>query len=301
MIGQRITLKLENLMHSVVGEVQVLDVLKLLRSIVLVTVLIEGIGATFLFFGFIKILPTGQAVYHSIFHSVSAFCNAGFALWSNNLVNYVDSPLINFAISGLIILGGLGFIVIIDVYHYFFSPEKVRKLTLHSKIVLTTSLGLILLGFVTLYLAEYEGTMKGFTISRRVLSSWFQSVTMRTAGFNTIDIGRFSSASILIALAMMFIGASPGSTGGGVKTTTFAVLGLSVASMLSGKRDLTIFNRKIALFNAREATALVTISASIVFLIVFFLMLLEPFAFEKILFEAISAFGTVGLSMCITK
>jgi len=301
MIGQRITLKLENLMHSVVGEVQVLDVLKLLRSIVLVTVLIEGIGATFLFFGFIKILPTGQAVYHSIFHSVSAFCNAGFALWSNNLVNYVDSPLINFAISGLIILGGLGFIVIIDVYHYFFSPEKVRKLTLHSKIVLTTSLGLILLGFVTLYLAEYEGTMKGFTISRRVLSSWFQSVTMRTAGFNTIDIGRFSSASILIALAMMFIGASPGSTGGGVKTTTFAVLGLSVASMLSGKRDLTIFNRKIALFNAREATALVTISASIVFLIVFFLMLLEPFAFEKILFEAISAFGTVGLSMGITN
>ncbi len=301
MIGQRITLKLENVMHSMVGEVQVLDVLKLLRSIVLVTALIESFGAVVLFFGFARTLPMGQAVYYAVFHSVSAFCNAGFALWSDSLVSFVDSPLINFGISALIILGGLGFIVIIDIYRYYFSPEKVRKLTLHSKIVLTTTLWLILLGFLALYVAEYEGTMKGFTISRRILSSWFQSVTMRTAGFNTIDIGRFSGASVLIALALMFIGASPGSTGGGVKTTTFAVLCLSVVSMLRGKKDLTIFNRKIAMFNAREATTLVTISASIVFAIVFLLLLLEPFAFEKILFEAISAFGTVGLSMGITS
>ncbi|MDD3235773.1 MAG: potassium transporter TrkG, partial [Candidatus Cloacimonetes bacterium] len=160
---------------------------------------------------------------------------------------------------------------------------------------------LILIGFVTLFVAEYHGSMQGFSVSRRLLSSWFQSVTMRTAGLNTIDISRLSSASVLVALILMFIGASPGSTGGGVKTTTITVLMLSVTSMLRGRRDLSIFNRKIAVSNAREATTLLTISASVIFVIVFLLMLVEPFSFEKIIFEAISAFGTVGLSMGITS
>jgi trk system potassium uptake protein TrkH len=301
MLGQRLTLKLENVMQRMVGESQSVNLLKLLRSIVLVTVFIEGVGAMFLFITFSKILPTSQAIYYAVFHSVSAFCNAGFALWTNNLADFVNSPVVNLSITFLIILGGLGFTVLIDLYHYFFSGAKVKKLTLHSKIVLATSAGLILLGFVTLYLAEYHGAMAGFSASGRMLSSWFQSVTMRTAGFNTIDIGRFSSASVLIALVLMFIGASPGSTGGGVKTTTFTVLMLSVVAMLRGKRDLTVFNRKIALSNAREATTLLSLAAAIIFIVVFVLMLIEPYAFEKLLFEAISAFGTVGLSMGITS
>lgn len=299
-LGQRITLKLENIMQKVVGDSTVLNLFNLLRNIVLVTIGIESLGALVLFSSFVKVLPPGQALYHAVFHSVSAFCNAGFALWSNNLMNFGDEPVMNLGISFLIILGGLGFTVLIDIYRYVFAPQKIRKLTLHSKIVLVTTLSLIALGFIAIYIGEAKASMKGFTVAQRVMGSWFQSVTLRTAGFNTIDISRFGSATVLVSMILMFIGASPGSTGGGIKTTTFSVLVLSVLSMLTGKRDLTIFNRKIALSNAREATSLATLSASLIFCVVFVMMLFEPFAFEKIVFEAISAFGTVGLSMGIT-
>jgi trk system potassium uptake protein TrkH len=299
-LGQRLTLKLENVMQNVVGETNVISVLMLLRSIVVVTFVIEFMGAVLLFFTFSKTLPASDAVYYSIFHSISAFCNAGFALWGDSMVRYVDSPLVNLTVTFLIIFGGLGFTVLIDLYRYLFSTAKIKKLTLHSKIVLASTAGLILIGFITVYATEFNGVMQGFSFSRRILGSWFHSVTLRTAGFNTIDTTNFSSATILIAIVLMFIGASPGSTGGGVKTTTFTVLLLSVVSMLRGKRELTIFNRKIALSNAREATSLVTLAILMVFGIVFLLMIIEPFAFEKILFESISAFGTVGLSMGIT-
>ncbi len=299
-LGQRITLKLENIMQSVVGDVKVLNLFNLLRSIVMVTIIIESIGALILFVGFSRVLPPGQALYHAVFHSVSAFCNAGFSLWRESLMGFVDSPLVNLDITFLIILGGLGFTVLIDVWRYIFAPQKVRKLTLHSKIVLFSTLCLILIGFAAIFIGEYNNSMQGFSVWRRILGSWFQSVTLRTAGFNTVDIGKFGSATILVSVVLMFIGASPGSTGGGIKTTTFSVLALSVLSMLTGKKDLIIFNRRIALSNAREATSLATLSAAIIFCIVFILMLIEPFAFQKILFESMSAFGTVGLSMGIT-
>ncbi len=301
MLGQRISLNVQNVMHQVVGETPVIDVFKLLRGTVLVTLLIELIGAMFLFFSIANMMPVAKAIYYSIFHSVSAFCNAGFSLWSGNLVSFVESPLVNFSITFLIILGGLGFAVLIDIYHFFFHHQQVRKLALHSKIVLTATALLIVSGFIGLYIGEYYSSMKGFTVSRRVFSSWFQSVTARTAGFNTIDISLYSSASVLLTVILMFIGASPGSTGGGIKTTTFSVLVLSVLSMLSGKNDLLIFKRKIPQSNAREATTLVTLALAIILTIIFILLLIEPFPFEKILFEAFSAFGTVGLSMGITS
>ncbi len=301
MLGQRISLNVTNLMHNVVGKTPVIDVLKLLRSTVLVTLIIEITGALFLFTSFAKLMPAGQAIYYSLFHSISAFCNAGFSLWSNNLAGFVGSPLVIFSFSFLIILGGLGFAVLIDIYHYFFSSRRVRKLALHSKIVLSTTAILIVTGFLGLYIGEYNNSMKGFSVAGRVLSSWFQSVTARTAGFNTIKIGSYSSASVLLTVLLMFIGASPGSTGGGIKTTTFSTLMLSVLSMLTGKRDLVVFKRKISLANAREATTLATLALAIILTIIFILMLIEPFPFEKILFEAFSAFGTVGLSLGITS
>ncbi|MDZ4183062.1 MAG: potassium transporter TrkG, partial [Candidatus Cloacimonadaceae bacterium] len=224
----------------------------------------------------------------------------GFSLFSSGLMTYVDDINVNLSITMLILLGGLGFTVLIDLNRYLFIKEKVKKLSLHTKVVLLTSGVLVAVGFVSYYVAEYHGLMSGFTISRRIMSSWFQSVTTRTAGFNTIDTVGLSQASVLITLVLMFIGASPGSTGGGIKTTTFAVLVLSVTSMLKGKRELGIYNRKLPQSNYREATSLITITAAIVFFVVFLLMLVEPHGFEKLLFEAISAFGTVGLSMGIT-
>ena len=299
-MGRRLTLKLENVMHSVVGDNERLDVFQLLKNIVIVTVMIEAIGAILLFFSFSKTLSPPQAMYNAIFHSISAFCNAGFSLFDNSLMRFVDNPVVNLTITTLILLGGIGFAVIIDLYRYIFKLDRVRKLNLHSKIVLSVSGILILLGFVGFYIAEYHGVMENFSISRRILSSWFQSVTARTAGFNTVDITRIAPASVLVFLAMMFIGASPGSTGGGVKTTTFAVLILSVTSMLRGRRELSLYNRRISLSNYREATSLITLSVGIISLVVFLLFLVENHPFDKLIFEAISAFGTVGLSMGIT-
>ncbi|HOA29303.1 MAG: potassium transporter Trk [Candidatus Cloacimonetes bacterium] len=299
-MGQRLTLKLESVMYSVMGKNTQFDLFQLIKSVVLVTAIIEISGAILLFFVFSGSMNPAAAMYSSIFHSISAFCNAGFSLFQDSFISLVDNPLLNFTITLLIILGGLGFAVLIDVYRYVIKVDKVRKLNLHSKIVLSATFILLLIGFVAIYWAESHGTMQGFTISRRVMSSWFQSVTMRTAGFNTIDFSTIKPATVLVSLVLMFIGASPGSTGGGVKTTTFAVLLLSVTSMLRGRKELSLFNRKISLSNHREATSLITLAALIVFVVIFILLMVEGKAFDKIIFEAISAFGTVGLSMGIT-
>jgi trk system potassium uptake protein TrkH len=265
-----------------------------------VTGIIELTGAALLFSRFYHHHSLARALYLSMFHSVSAFCNAGFALFSDNLVGFRDSAVVSIVIPLLIIFGGLGFSVIIDLYRYFFKRDNVRKLTLHSKIVLVTTAFLIVGGMISFFVMEYYGTMKGFGIHQRLLSSFFQSVTTRTAGFNTLDFGAMGKATLLVSMFLMFVGASPGSTGGGIKTTTFSILGLTMVSLLKGRRDISVFKRRIPSSNFREAAGLVFLSASLVFFIVLILLLVEPLPFEKIMFEVISAFGTVGLSTGIT-
>ncbi|HPW25323.1 MAG TPA: potassium transporter TrkG, partial [Candidatus Syntrophosphaera thermopropionivorans] len=213
---------------------------------------------------------------------------------------YSDSIIISLGIPLLIFFGGLGFTVILDLYRYFFKPQKVRKLSLHSKIVLTTTAILIIVGLIAFFILEYNNTMKGFSFKHRFLASLFQSVTPRTAGFNTIDNGLLNKGSVLMTLLLMFIGASPGSTGGGIKTTTLAVLALTIISMLKGRKDISVFKRRIPKDNFREASGLVFLAATVIFVIVMILMMVEPFSFEDIIFESISAFGTVGLSRGIT-
>ncbi len=299
-LGQRLTLKLESAMYKVVGGSQSLNVLVLLKNIMLATLIIESLGAAFLFIRFRTDFTPMKAFYFSIFHAVSAFCNAGISPLPGNLSGYVGDYIVNIGITGLIILGGLGFNVIIDLQRFIFRRDKVRKLALHSKIVLLVTSLLLVLGTLTFFFTEYHGAMKGFSVSNRVLASWFQSVTSRTAGFNTIDNGALCKGSLLITIILMFIGASPGSTGGGIKTTTFAVLVLSIVGMFKGTRDLSIFNRRIPNSNSREATSLIVLSAMIIFIVLFVLLLVEPFVFEDLMFEAVSAFGTVGLSTGIT-
>lgn len=299
-LGQRINLKLENIMYQVVGGSYAVNVFQLLKSIVLVTLVIESVGTLLLFARFAQDFQPMEALFLSLFHAVSAFCNAGFSPLGNNLVSYVDSLAVNLVITALIIAGGLGFSVIIDLQHHALKKDRARKLNLHTKIVLVTTAFLLVLGFTVFYLAEYNGAMRGFSIHRRILSSWFQSVTLRTAGFNTIDLSQIGKASVLISIVLMFIGASPGSTGGGIKTTSFAVLTLSVISLLKGKRHISVFKRRIHEYNFREATGLIMLSITIILVVLFFLMLVEPHAFDKLLFEAVSAFGTVGLTLGIT-
>ena len=300
LMGRNIDLKLKNVMSQVVGGTNRINLSQLLKNILLVTGIIELTGAALLFSRFYHHHSLARALYLSMFHSVSAFCNAGFALFSDNLVGFRDSAVVSIVIPLLIIFGGLGFSVIIDLYRYFFKRDNVRKLTLHSKIVLVTTAFLIVGGMISFFVMEYYGTMKGFGIHQRLLSSFFQSVTTRTAGFNTLDFGAMGKATLLVSMFLMFVGASPGSTGGGIKTTTFSILGLTMVSLLKGRRDISVFKRRIPSSNFREAAGLVFLSASLVFFIVLILLLVEPSPFEKIMFEVISAFGTVGLSTGIT-
>jgi len=299
-LGQRLTLKLENIMHNVVGGSYTVNLFELLKNIIVVTAIIEFLGAALLFTTFVMQMEPLKAAYFALFHAVSAFCNAGFSLFPDSFSGFLTNPLLNITITLLIILGGLGFTVIVDLWRYISSGVKIRKLTLHSKLVLASTGILLGIGFLGFLIGEYASSMKGFEIWERIWGAWFQSVTTRTAGFNTIDVSRLGSASILLTILLMFIGASPGSTGGGVKTTSFAVLVLSIGTIITGRKGISAFNRKISESNFHEAASLITFAIFIVFVIVFILLMIEPFSFEKIIFEAISAFGTVGLSMGIT-
>ncbi|MBW6514176.1 MAG: TrkH family potassium uptake protein [Candidatus Syntrophosphaera sp.] len=301
LLGQNINLKLKNVMSQVVGGSRIVNVFTLLKNIALVTVIIETVGAVLLFFKFSQDFSTQRAIYQAVFHSVSAFCNAGFSLFSDNMMGYGGSPIVSFTIPLLILLGGIGFTVIIDINRFVFYRDRVKKLSLHTKIVLSATALLIIAGFLVFFVFEYNGTMQGFSLFRRFISSLFQSITTRTAGFNTVDIGALGKSTLMVVMALMFIGASPGSTGGGIKTTTFAVLAFTIVSLLKGKKDITIFKRRLPIGNFREATGVAILSAAIVFTVLVLLMLVESQPFEKVLFEALSAFGTVGLSTGITS
>jgi trk system potassium uptake protein TrkH len=181
------------------------------------------------------------------------------------------------------------------------NKQKFLHLSLHTKIILVTTLLLLSLGTVLFFISEYNNTMHNFTLGERITASFFQSVTTRTAGFNTIDNAQLSDSSILTSLFLMFVGASPGSTGGGVKTTAFFILLATVIAMFKGRRNVTAFNRKISQEYIKRVIALVTVSASLLIIMIYFLLSFEHSSFDKVIFEAFSAFATVGLSMGITQ
>ena len=300
-LRQRLTVRSQNLIQNVVGETNTIDMVRLIRSIVMVTFMFELLGALLLFFTFnSEFTSTGTAVYHSVFHSVSAFCNAGFSLYQDSFIGFRTNFNINFVITSLIIIGGIGFPVLVDLNKNIFNKFKLSRLTLHSKIVILMTLGLLLLGMIGFFIAEYNVQMKEFSLSERLYASYFQSVTTRTAGFNTIDNAGLSKASSFISNLFMFIGASPGSTGGGLKTTTLMIVLISVWSMFKGEKDVNIFKRKVSELVIKKVLALIAASIAVISLVIFVLLIIEPFSFEKIIFEAFSAFGTVGLSMGIT-
>lgn len=301
MMGQRLSLKSENLIQNVVGESNKLDMISLVKNILLVTIIFELIGAVILYFTFmLNMYSPNKAAYHAIFHSVSAFCNAGFSLYQNNFMAFKSNFNVNFVITGLIILGGIGFPVMVDLRKTFVNKLSITRLSLHSKIVITCTVILILSGTVAFFISEYNSTMQGMNFSDRILTSYFQSVTTRTAGFNTIDTSQLNKGSIFTSIILMFIGASPGSTGGGIKTTTFVIVLISMLAMFRGHRDVNIFKRKVSDSIIRRVLALIAASISLLSFMIFLLLMIEPFNFDQTIFEAVSAFATVGLSMGIT-
>ncbi len=259
-----------------------------LKNILRITFVTEFIGMILLSLGFLwQGLPFGTAVYQGFFHSISAFCNAGFSTYDQSLIG--TNVLIKFTIALLIIIGGLGYFVIFEMMAYY---KAKRRLSLHSKIVLVVSLFLILAGTLLLYYFQ-QGQMSW-------ADSFFQSVTARTAGFNSVDLTQISNAGIFLLLILMFIGASPGSTGGGIKTTNFFIMIYAIFSVLKGRETVTIWHRTI---NRRQI--LKAFGTAIIYFLVLSIGILllfhhTNFGFKDTIFEAVSAMGTVGLSLGLT-
>jgi len=275
------------------------NVLSMLFYIFKMTFVIEAIGAVVLFLRWIFYFHDPvRTLYMSIFHSVSAFCNAGFALFSDSLEQFVDDPIINITIMALIILGGLGFIVVYELQKRARTPRY--GISTHTKLVLSMSGILILAGFLIILFMEFDASFIGLPLSGKVWSALFQAVTPRTAGFNTVPIAALSPVTLTIIMILMFIGASPGSTGGGVKTTTTAILILSLRSILRGKENIEVFKRTILQSIVYKAIALVVGSSLLLGMVFLLLLAVENKPFLPLLFEAVSAFGTVGLSTGIT-
>ncbi len=299
--GQKLSFRGESIMQDVIEETNKFDTMRLIKNIVLVTLFFELFGVISLYSVFSSEYTTfSRALFSSVFHSVSSFCNAGFSLYSDSFTSYRSNWLLNISAMVLIVFGGIGFSVLVDLKRNIIDRFKPKRFSLHTKIVLLTTLFLIILGFVLFFITEYNNSMENFALRERLLGSMFQSVTTRTAGFNTVDTGQFSNSSALVSLFMMFVGASPGSTGGGIKTTSLAIIILSVIAILFGNKDVILFKRKIRDSLIRRVMALFAVSITLLFSITVILMMVEPFSFIHIVFESFSAFGTVGLSMGIT-
>lgn len=271
------------------------------KKVIFSVILIEFVGAFVLFFEFIKRFNFLKAVYYSLFHSVSAFCNAGFALFSDNLYGFKNSFLINITIPLLIFLGGIGFSTILNCYNVFTKKEK--RLTLTTKLSIKISIFLIIAGTFAMFILEYsnKSTIGNLSFVQKLEASFFQSVSTRTAGFNTISILGLKRSTSLLFIILMFIGASPGSTGGGIKTTTFGLIALGTWATLKNKDGIEYDKRSISWRIYSKAIAILFISLIYTTICIFLLILFERNKnFLDLVFEVYSAFGTVGLSRDLT-
>jgi len=308
--GRRPTLSLRTVVEDTFTHRGAGDVRSLLLDIVKFTVVIEAMGGLVLYLRFSEMFPPLEAMYFSVFHSVSAFCNAGFSLFSRNLEDFAGDPLVNFAIAGEIVLGGLGFLVLREIKEAFRKGRLSRGcLSLHSKVVIWTTAILILCGAVLFGLMEWENTLRDLDLGARIMASLFQSVTPRTAGFNTIPIGEVANETLLLLVILMFIGGSSGSTAGGIKTGTFAILCSTALCRLRGYQEPFVFGRTISPGSVARAMSVTIVCIVIVMVGTFLLQATEVGAsvdpgsrgkFLELLFEVVSAFGTVGLSTGVT-
>lgn len=303
-LKKKISLKERLILQEALNQGSMEGIVRLIRKVILFAVCIEGAAAVLFSVRWAFDLPLGKAIYFGIFHAVSLFNNAGFDLFGSvsgpftSLTSYVGDPVINMVAMLLIILGGIGFIVLSDLVDY----KRSRRLSLHSKIVLTMTGLLIVLGTIVIFIFEFTNarTFGSLTGWEKFWASLFQSVSPRTAGANTVDIGAMRQASQFFMIILMFIGASPGSTGGGIKTTTFAILVGAVFAMIRGKEDIVIYRYRLAKDRIFKAVTLTLLSLFLVIIVSMILSTTEDHTFLMILFETTSAFGTVGLSMGLT-
>lgn len=301
-LGRKIGFYETDAVNATLDRQNILGLKKLILYIAGITITAEIIGALSLGLRWSAVTNWDKAdiIRNSIFHSVSGFCNAGLSLFYDSFTAFKTDAHIMLTMIALIFFGGIGFIVIMDLMGFIFKRGVAQRLTLQAKIVLLVSFGLIILGTLLLIIFEHNNVFKNMTWQQSLWGALFQSVTARTAGFNTLAIENLSEPSIISLIFLMFIGASPGSTGGGIKTCAFAIIIAAVYAMIKNRRRAMFFKRSIPRQAIREALVIFFLAFAWVFVFTMFLAFSEKGTFIKSLFEIVSAFGTVGLSMGIT-
>jgi trk system potassium uptake protein TrkH len=307
LLGRRLSLFGRNLILSSLAHSPWEDFWPLLRTVMLATFAVEGVGAVFLTFAWWGEKGLG-AVAWAVFHAVSAFCNAGFGLDPRSLGPWVGSPIISITVGLLIIFGGLGFLPATELLQRFRGGLR-RPLSLHTRTVLSVTALLLVVGWLGFATLEWSTTLASLSLKSKVLAVWFQGITPRTAGFSTLDVGAMTPSTLMFFMALMFIGASPGSTGGGIKTTTFGVLFAVLIARVRSRRQTTSFRRGIGVATVASAIVVVLLAVATVFIGIIMVSAIEhghaggAVPRTRILaeaFDVVSAFGTVGLSTGIT-
>ncbi|MCI6275475.1 MAG: TrkH family potassium uptake protein [Clostridium sp.] len=300
-LGKKITLKQRLIMQEAMNTFSIQGLVSMMRYILIFTFSVEFIGAMLLSTQFIPMFGLGKGIVYSFFHSISAFCNAGFDLMGNfsSLTGLYDNSVIILTIGSLIVVGGVGFSVWVDIY----KNKDLKKLSLHSKLVLSMTTILIVGGAILMFVFEFNNpnTMGPMGVKDKMLSSLFASITPRTAGFNSISTSDMTLAGRSLTILLMFVGASPGSTGGGIKTSTAGILLMTVICVIRGREDTEIFKRRINKDLVYKAFTIVTLSLGIVIGVTMILSITEVGAsLEYLIYEVVSAFGTVGLTLGLT-
>lgn len=307
LLGRRFGLKDKIAIQEALDRQSLQGSTQLLQSIIATTLLFELTGAFILLWVFVPDVGWAKGLWFAVFHSVSAWNNAGFALFSDNLVGYQGSLVLNLAITGLIIFGGIGYEVIFELY--LLSREKIQRQKLRTvrslnfRVAVSTTVFLLFSGTLAVWLIEIRNTktLGDLALPQQLLAAWFQSVTSRTAGFNTIDVGQMTTAGLFITIGLMLVGGSPGGTAGGIKTTTIRVLTSCTKTILQAKESVNIYQRQVPLSLILKAVGVTVGSLATVVVATICIAIADPeLDFIRILFEVASAFGTVGLSTGIT-
>lgn len=310
-IGRSVSFRQRMAMQDMFAHTPREDILALVKSVVFFTLGAEAIGAAFLTLHWSQELPLMQAIYAAVFHSVSAFCNAGFALFPDSMMRYYNDLLLNVTLCALIVVGGIGFPVLYDLQSWFSRTRKERvRLSIQTKTVLTTTFVLIVSGALLFAFLENRHMRGSESLTTQILVPLFQSITCRTAGFNTVDVASLHDATLAMMIFLMFFGASPGSCGGGIKTTTLAILTAFTITRIKKRRRVNMFKKSIPPETVTRSVSLALTSIGIIGFTLFMVLAgasstgpenpNRQESFLAYLFETVSAFGTVGLSMGLT-
>mgnify|MGYP002344569966 FL=1 len=307
LVGGNLSIKWRFTFESFYSDIKKLPIKSILKRIVFYTFLLEAIAALILLTQFYKKFSFFDALWHSVFHAVSAFCNAGFSTFSENLVEYYNNSIIVLTVSFSIILGGIGFLVLTELARVRIKNTRLffTQFSLHARFVLLATVMLIFLGTIVILLSEWNFALKTVDLKNKFLIAFFQSVTCRTAGFNTVDIAILRENTQFFMLFLMFVGGSPGSIAGGIKTTTMAVVILLLYNKFLGKKDIVLWGRALEEDMVDKSSLLFLLGLFFICIATFLLLTMDSYAhknsFLAVIFEVTSAFGTVGLSMGITS